>query len=50
MKRIIERQVSNDVTPRADQYLFLFLKFISTVIPTIEYDYSNFFFLLLFFV
>jgi len=41
MKRIIERQVSNDVTPRADQYLFLFLKFISTVIPTIEYDYTQ---------
>jgi len=25
---------------RADQYLFLFLKFISSVIPTIEYDYT----------
>ena len=25
---------------RVDQYLFLFLKFIGTVIPTVEYDYS----------
>jgi len=25
---------------RVDQYLFLFLKFISSVIPTIEYDYT----------
>jgi ubiquitin-like-conjugating enzyme ATG3 len=26
--------------PRVDHYLILFLKFISTVIPTIEYDYT----------
>jgi len=38
MKRIIERQLANNSTPRADQYLFLFLKFINAVIPTIEYD------------
>ena len=25
---------------RPDQYLFLFLKFISCVIPTIEYDHT----------
>ena len=25
---------------RSDQYLFLFLKFISAVCPTIEYDYT----------
>jgi ubiquitin-like-conjugating enzyme ATG3 len=25
---------------RVDQYLFLFLKFIGTIIPTVEYDYS----------
>lgn len=25
---------------RAEQYLFLFLKFISAVCPTIEYDYT----------
>ena len=24
-----------------DQYMFLFLKFISSVIPTIEYDYTR---------
>jgi ubiquitin-like-conjugating enzyme ATG3 len=38
MKRIIERQLANNTTPRSDQYLFLFLKFINAVIPTIEYD------------
>jgi hypothetical protein len=26
---------------RPDQYLFLFLKFISAVCPTIEYDYTT---------
>ncbi|MCO1498210.1 ATG3/ATG10 family protein, partial [Limosilactobacillus reuteri] len=38
MKRIIERQLANNSTPRVDQYMFLFLKFINAVIPTIEYD------------
>lgn len=27
-------------TPNVDQYLFIFLKFIQSVIPTIEYDYT----------
>lgn len=40
MKKIIQRQVDAGRTPRLDQYLFLFLKFISAVIPTIEYDYT----------
>jgi len=40
MKKIIQRQVEAGRTPRLDQYLFLFLKFISAVIPTIEYDYT----------
>lgn len=31
---------STNVQLRADQYLFLFLKFIGTIIPTVEYDYS----------
>ena len=26
--------------PRTDQYLFIFLKFIQSVIPTIEYDFT----------
>ncbi|KAI9098864.1 autophagocytosis associated protein [Phlyctochytrium arcticum] len=51
MKRIIERQVEAERESaekggggrvvkemRVDQYLMLFLKFIATVIPTIEYD------------
>jgi ubiquitin-like-conjugating enzyme ATG3 len=40
MKKLIERQVESGRTPRVDQYLFLFLKFLSAVIPTIEYDYT----------
>jgi ubiquitin-like-conjugating enzyme ATG3 len=40
MKKIIQRQVEAGRIPRLDQYLFLFLKFISAVIPTIEYDYT----------
>jgi len=40
MKKIIARQMDAGKTPRVDQYLFLFLKFISAVIPTIEYDYT----------
>lgn len=40
MKKLIQRQVEAGRTPRQDQYLFLFLKFISVVIPTIEYDYT----------
>jgi ubiquitin-like-conjugating enzyme ATG3 len=33
MKRIVERQLANGKTPRPDQYLFLFLKFISAICP-----------------
>jgi len=45
MKKIIQRQIDHNTkpggyTPRVDQYLFLFLKFISAVIPTIEYDFT----------
>lgn len=40
MKKIIQRQIEAGRSPRVDQYLFLFLKFISAVIPTIEYDYT----------
>jgi len=38
MKKIIDRLQSNGKETRVDQYLFLFLKFLSAVIPTIEYD------------
>lgn len=40
MKKIIQKQIEGEKTPRVDQYLFLFLKFISAVIPTIEYDFT----------
>jgi ubiquitin-like-conjugating enzyme ATG3 len=40
MKKIILRQSECGKEPRVDQYLFLFLKFLSAVIPTIEYDYT----------
>uniref|UniRef100_M4BYE5 Uncharacterized protein n=1 Tax=Hyaloperonospora arabidopsidis (strain Emoy2) TaxID=559515 RepID=M4BYE5_HYAAE len=33
-----EEQVANEL--RCDQYLFLFLKFVQSVIPTIDYDYT----------
>ncbi|EEY60241.1 autophagocytosis associated protein, putative [Phytophthora infestans T30-4] len=33
-----EEQAANEI--RSDQYLFLFLKFIQSVIPTIDYDYT----------
>lgn len=28
------------VPPTVDQYMFIFLKFLQSVIPTIEYDYT----------
>jgi len=40
MKKIVHRLLENGKTPRVDQYLFIFLKFISAVIPTIEYDFT----------
>jgi ubiquitin-like-conjugating enzyme ATG3 len=38
MKLMLERMVAHGKTPRVDHYLFVFLKFMSSVIPTIEYD------------
>ncbi|CAI5470267.1 unnamed protein product [Closterium sp. Yama58-4] len=40
MKKIIGIMTANGVQPRVDQYLFIFLKFISSLVPTIEYDYT----------
>eukprot|EP01119_Soliformovum_irregulare_P006002 TRINITY_DN1774_c0_g1_i1.p2 TRINITY_DN1774_c0_g1~~TRINITY_DN1774_c0_g1_i1.p2 ORF type:complete len:279 (-),score=70.81 TRINITY_DN1774_c0_g1_i1:89-925(-) len=40
MKKIVSRMRDSGKFPRADQYLFLFLKFIHAAIPTIEYDYT----------
>eukprot|EP01036_Dinobryon_divergens_P032682 gene32682-42325_t len=42
MLRIIEslKECSSEL-PTVDQYLFFFLKFIQSVVPTIEYDYTT---------
>ncbi|KAJ6849615.1 autophagy-related protein 3 [Iris pallida] len=40
MKKIIDVLMSHGVEPEVDKYLFLFLKFLASVIPTIEYDYT----------
>lgn len=40
MKKIIDHLEENGKELRVDQYLFLFLKFISSIIPTIEYDFT----------
>ncbi|GLT84343.1 hypothetical protein SLE2022_025790 [Rubroshorea leprosula] len=41
MKKIIDVLMSRGVEPEVDKYLFLFLKFVASVIPTIEYDYTK---------
>jgi len=41
MKRFISRLEESGKHLNVDQYLFLFLKFMSAVIPTIEYDYTQ---------
>ncbi|XP_068635151.1 autophagy-related protein 3-like [Aristolochia californica] len=40
MKKIIDVLMSRGVEPEVDKYLFLFLKFMGSVVPTIEYDYT----------
>ncbi|CAN8264784.1 unnamed protein product [Cochlearia groenlandica] len=40
MKKIMDVLMSRGVEPEVDKYLFLFLKFMASVIPTIEYDYT----------
>jgi ubiquitin-like-conjugating enzyme ATG3 len=40
MLRIIKTLLESNKTPIVDQYLFIFLKFIQSVIPTIEYDFT----------
>ncbi|KAG9155401.1 hypothetical protein Leryth_009844 [Lithospermum erythrorhizon] len=40
MKKIIDVLMSRGVEPEVDKYIFLFLKFMASVIPTIEYDYT----------
>lgn len=40
MKRVLEALVEDGKVPSVEQYLFIFLKFLQSVIPTIEYDYT----------
>jgi ubiquitin-like-conjugating enzyme ATG3 len=40
MKRMIDLMKDEGKTPDVSLYLYLFLKFISSVIPTIEYDFT----------
>jgi len=40
MKKIIDILVQRGVDPEVDKYLFIFLKFVASVIPTIDYDYT----------
>ncbi|XP_021904968.1 autophagy-related protein 3-like [Carica papaya] len=40
MKKIIDVLMSHGVEPEVDKYLVIFLKFMTSVIPTIEYDYT----------
>lgn len=40
MKLLIERSEGNNKEVRVDQYLMIFLKFMSCIIPTIDYDHT----------
>mmetsp|Transcript_14365 Transcript_14365/g.16607 ORF Transcript_14365/g.16607 Transcript_14365/m.16607 type:complete len:81 (-) Transcript_14365:50-292(-) len=40
MKKMIDIMMSNGKEPTVDMYLFIFLKFLSSVIPTIQYDFT----------
>lgn len=40
MKKIIDHLEESGKELRVDQYLILFLKFVSSIIPTIDYDYT----------
>lgn len=40
MKSMIDHLVESNQVPSIDQYLFLFLKLIQSIVPTIEYDYT----------
>jgi ubiquitin-like-conjugating enzyme ATG3 len=40
MKKLSEMLTAGGSEPRVDQYLFLFLKFLGAIIPTIEYDFT----------
>ena len=41
MLRIINGLVDCGKTPSVEQYMAIFLKFVQSVIPTIEYDFTS---------
>jgi hypothetical protein len=41
MKRIIDHLKGSGLELRVDQYLLIFLKFIASVLPTMEYDCND---------
>jgi len=40
MKKVVDDWVLQGITPRVDLALFVFLKFISSVVPTVNYDFT----------
>ena len=40
MKNIVENLSQSGGAPQVEQYLFIFLKFVSSIIPTINYDFT----------
>lgn len=40
MKKVVQDWIEKGITPRHDLALFVFLKFISSVVPTINYDFT----------
>lgn len=40
MKKIVDTIKDNGGEPRVEFYMFFFLKFMSSVVPTIEYDFT----------
>lgn len=41
MKKMTDLMIENGKEPTVDMYLFIFLKFLSSVIPTIQYDFTE---------
>lgn len=40
MKKIVDMMQEGGGEMRVEQYLFVFLKFMASIIPTIEYDHT----------
>ena len=41
MKRIVDQMAEGGAEPRLEHYLFIFLRFCATAVPTVEYDYTT---------